>query len=65
MISVTLLIVILGCICHPSSTSAIGVNVNFDFTLFGIENITEILGLSTPPVDPSLAEDAKSTTVPF
>lgn len=62
MIFVSLVAVTLASVWHPSVT-AIGVNINFNFTLFGIRNITQIMGLNTPPVDPRIAEDAKSTTV--
>lgn len=45
---------------HPTE-SAIGFNVNFNISLSGFENITQIF--TSAPVDPSLAEDAESTTV--
>lgn len=62
MISISLIAVVFMSVCNPSAT-AIGVNVDFNLTWLGVENITAIMGLTSPPVDPSIAEDAKSTTV--
>lgn len=60
MFSVILVTTLLTLNFHPTE-SAIGFNVNFNISLSGFENITKIF--TSTPVDPSLAEDAESTTV--